>query len=54
MVSDNTDTINQREIYDESEPPLLRSEIEMAIKRLRNHQAAGSDDIIAEIIKATA
>ncbi|KAL4112804.1 hypothetical protein QTP88_016533 [Uroleucon formosanum] len=25
----------------------------MAIKRLRNHKAAGSDDIVAEMIKAT-
>jgi len=32
--NDNTNTINQRELWDESEPPLLRSEIEMAIKRL--------------------
>jgi len=51
--NDNTNTINQRELWDESEPPLLRSEIEMAIKRLRNHKAAGSDDIVAEMIKAT-
>lgn len=31
MTSDDTDTINQRKIWDESEPPLLRSEIEVAI-----------------------
>lgn len=44
------DTINQREIWDESEPPLLRIEIEMAIKGLCNHKVAGSDDIVIEII----
>jgi len=51
--NDNTNTINQRELWDESEPPLLRSEIEMAIKILRNHKASGSDDIVVEMIKAT-
>jgi len=50
---DNTNAINQRKLWDESEPPLIRSEIEMAIKRLRNHKVAGSDDIVAEMIKAT-
>lgn len=51
--NDNINTINQRESWDEFEPPLLRSEIEMASKKLRNHKAAGLDDIVAEMIKST-
>ncbi|VVC31865.1 Hypothetical protein CINCED_3A016939 [Cinara cedri] len=33
---------------------LLGSQIEMAIRKLRYHKAAGLDDIVAEMIKATA
>lgn len=48
--------MNQRDTstWDEAKPPLLRSEIEMALKRLRNYKVTGLDDIVAEMIKATA
>lgn len=54
MTSDDTDTINQRKIWDESKPPILQNKIEVAIKKLRNHKAAGSDDIVTKMIKTTA
>lgn len=53
MASNNTNAINKREIWDKAEPPLLRSAIKTAIKRLRNYKATGSDDIVAEMMKTT-
>lgn len=42
-----------REILDEPEPPILRIKTEIAIKRVRYQKAAGSDDIVAKMIKTT-
>lgn len=51
MASDNTNTINQREIWDEYELPLLRSKIKIAIKGLYNHKRyTSSDNIVAEVL----
>lgn len=50
-ISDNMDSINQKKIWDESKPLLLQSKIEIAIKRLCNHKAVGSNDIVAKMIK---
>jgi len=48
MASDNTDMVNQREIWDESELPLLRS---LSMRCLSKNKDL--DDIVAEMIKAT-
>lgn len=45
--------MNQRDTWDEFEPPLLRREIEITLKILRNPKAADSDDIVFEMKKAT-
>ena len=38
---------------DDEEPIPLRSEVELAVKQLKNGKATGCDDISAEIIKAS-
>lgn len=36
---------------DEEEPNILRSEVELAMKKMRNDKAPGCDDIPAELFK---
>ena len=38
---------------DDEEPIPLRSEVELAVKQLKNGKATGCDDISAEMIKAS-
>ncbi|KAL3277670.1 hypothetical protein HHI36_013016 [Cryptolaemus montrouzieri] len=54
MADDSTDSHSHNiEATEELEPPILKQEVEKAVQRLREQKAAGNDDIVTEMLKAT-
>lgn len=52
-AEENTDFNVQVGHSDDQEPHILKNEVEAAIARINNNKAAGSDNIVGEILKST-